>query len=280
MVGVELASLYALLGSTVALVESQSRLLASQDEELGIDLCSQLQSRGIEAHTSRAVVGIEASGGRLVARGEAGDEIASADLVVTAVGRRPNDSELELEARGVTFENGRVGIDEHCRTSVEGIYAVGDLAHGSGSAQLAILEGRRAVDHALGRERTSRSRHAPVYIQSTPPVAAVGLTESAARDAGHEVAVGRARFCDSASGRTPGPPEGFVKVVANATHGRLLGVHLLGAPAKELIGEAAAALALGATIAELADMVHPTPGYGQVLAAAADAARPSDRGVS
>jgi len=272
-VGVELGSLYSRLGAAVTLVEARPRLLPALDEDLPAELSALLAARGIEIRTSCRVCAVEGSAQEAVVRCAADEKAQSADRVLLAVGRRPNTRGLGLEARGVKIDRGRIVVDAHCQTSVGGVYALGDLVHGSGFAQVAVAEGRTAAGHALGENVSMRGRHVPVCVHSCPPVAAVGLSEAAAREAGHEVALGTARFEESVRGSLAEVPGGLVKVVANAQHGRLLGVHIVGPCAEELVGEAALALSFGATAAELARNLHPTPGYGEVLAEAAGSVR-------
>jgi dihydrolipoamide dehydrogenase len=272
-VGVELSSLYSFFGTAVTLVEARPRLLPAQDEDLSVELSALLGARGIDLRTSCRVAEVSGGASEVVVRCASGEEAPPADCVLLAVGRRPNVRGLGLEARGVKLDRGRIVVDEHCQTSAGDVYAVGDLVHGSGFAQVAVAEGRVAAGHALGEKASMKDLHVPVCIHSSPPVASVGLSETEAREAGHEVAVGKARFEESVRGSLAEATGGLVKVVANAQHGRLLGVHIVGPRAEELVGEASLALSFGATAAELARNLHPMPGYGETLAEAAGAVR-------
>jgi len=274
-IGVEFATLFSSVEVDVTLVEMLPRLLPTMDHSLGQGLRSSLERRRVRVLTGAQVTGIEATDGglRVTVRSEGGEERAEAERVVYATGRRPNVEGLGLESAGVRYDASGIQVDEHMRTSVPTIYAIGDVAQGRWPlAHVASHEGMVAAEHIAGRARRMRYNAVPACVFSSPEVASVGLTEEEAQEQGYEVRVGVFELMASGKALAYGEREGFVKVVAEAKCGQVLGVHALGPHVSELIMEGVMAITLEATLEEFAAAIHPHPTLGEAMAEAALAA--------
>lgn len=258
---VEFATLYAALGSRVTLVVDGPYPLPEEDYEIGQRLQALLQGQGVEVLTDARLRSATrtADGLKVVLAGARGETEVAADRVLWA-GRVPDGEGLGLAEVGVERKEGAVVVDDRQETSVPGIFAVGDLTGGPMYSSLATAEGLVAAENAMGRARSLDRRAVPRYAFSIPEVAAVGLTEDQAMDAGYEVEVANVPLATSARAMGLGEIEGGIKLVADRKRGRLLGVHIVGYRATELIAEAALALQLEALAEDLAwaIRIHPT----------------------
>jgi dihydrolipoamide dehydrogenase len=275
VVGVEFADLFNAFGTQVIVVEMLDRLLPLMDADLGQALARSLERRRVKVHVASRVTRLEAVEGGLRAtvvtpKGEASVE---ADQVLVAVGRRPNVEDLGLEAAGVRVEKAGIAVDAHMQTSVPGVYAVGDVTGGALLAHVAMRGGEIAVENALGRPAALDLKTVPWCVYTSPEIASVGLTEAQARDKGYDVQVGRFPLQANGKALTYGEREGFVKVVAEARFGEVLGLHLVGPHASDLIHEGGLALALEATLDELTTTLHGHPSLGEAVREAALACR-------
>ena len=274
VIGLEFASIYARLGAEVTVVEYTDQILPGSDPELVKLLARSLQKQGIAIKTATKAAGYEKtkSGLRVTVEPVAGGEpeTLDADKILLAVGRVPVTEGLNLEAAGVrTDERGFVPTNEHMETNVPGVYAIGDVARPPLLAHKAMKEGLVAAEHAAGRP-AAFDQQVPSVVYTQPEFASVGMTEAEAKERGIEARVGR--FPLSASGRamTLQRTEGLVKVVADAANDLLLGVHVLGPGASDLIAEATLALEMAATATDLALTVHPHPSLSENLMEAAE----------
>ena len=190
-----------------------------------------------------------------------------------AVGRRPVTDDVGLNTTGVTVDDrGFIEVDEFMHTSEDWVYAIGDIVETPWLAHVASKEGILAVDHIAGADpRPLNYGHVPNCTYCTPEVASVGLTERAAEEAGYDVKVGKFPFSAIAKATILGKSDGFVKIVADAKYGELLGMHIVGAKATELITEATLALGLEATVDEIIGAIHPHPTLAEAVAEAAHA---------
>ncbi|MEE8337914.1 MAG: dihydrolipoyl dehydrogenase [Dehalococcoidia bacterium] len=268
-VGVEFAYLWNAYGAQVTLIEALPQLLPGEDEEAAAALERSFSRRGIAVRTSTPVAAVVAAGAGATVTLESGEELA-ADGVLLAAGVTPNSERLGLEQLGVTLDRGFVQVDGHCRTNVDGLWAIGDLtgelplAHAASAQAVVVAEAIAGLDPPpLDYAWMPRA----VYCQ--PQVASVGLTAAAARDRGHEVSVGR--FPYGANGRALALDggEGFVKLVVDAQSQELLGAQIVGHAATELIAQASLARLLETTPAELAATVHPHPTLSEAIKEAA-----------
>lgn len=268
-VGAEWASLFNSLGSEVTLVEMAPSLVPVEDAEIGKALQRSLSKAGVRVCTGSTVSAIERTG-----RGKSaalrvtveGDEQRTVDAVLVGVGRRPNTAGLDLDRAGVsTDERGFVQVDDQLRTSGEHVYAIGDVTGRMLLAHVASHQGITAAEVIAGDESKRMDYTVvPAATFTHPEIASVGLTEKRARELGHEVVTAKFPFAALGRAKTYGDTDGFMKVVAGATYGEVLGVHILGPSASDLITEGALAIGVEATLDELADTVHAHPTLGEI----------------
>ncbi|MGH2584169.1 MAG: dihydrolipoyl dehydrogenase [Dehalococcoidia bacterium] len=271
-IAAELATAFARLGSAVTLLCPEERLLPELDEPLlSRAVAGGLQRLGGEVIRSVTIEGIE--DGMVAYRTDGGSTSVGADLVIDAARRVPNTADLGLEHAGVRLlGDGTIAVDAQCRTSAHHIFAAGDITPGPALAHRAIAQGRVAAEAAGGLPSALDATVLPLAFFTEPEVAAAGLSERAARGQGYDVIA--ARFPFGASGRalTLEEPDGLVQVVAERAGGRLLGVQIAGPVATELIGEAALAIEMTATLEDLALTLHPHPSLAESFVEAADLA--------
>jgi dihydrolipoamide dehydrogenase len=272
-VGVEFAYSLAAFGSRVTLVEMAETLLPGMDGDLGRELARAFTRQGIEVLTGHRFERLtrQPGGARVAVTGPAGTRTLEAARVLVAVGRAPLSTELGLEDVGVRTEKGFVVTGDGMQTSVEGVYAIGDLVGPLLLAHAASEQGVVAVE-TIARRRAGGHvdpSRVPVCIYCMPEVAAVGLTEADARAAGHDVRIGTFPFRALGKAMASGHTEGFVKLVTEARHGAILGVHMIGAGVTELIAEAGLARTLEATTEEVIATVHAHPTMSEAVREAA-----------
>ena len=257
-VGVEFADVYAAYGAEVTVLEALPRVVPLEDEEVSTQLARTFSRRGITLRTGVKVtsakpggkgVGVETDGGRL-----------EAEQVLMAVGRGAKVSGLGLEGLGVTLERGFVKVSPRMETSVKGLYAIGDMAGAPLLAHKAMAEGVVAAEAIAGRDpRPVDYTNVPSCTYCRPQIASIGLTEARARENGREVTVGKFPFTASGKAVALGETDGFVKVVADKASGELLGVHIVGPEATEIIHEFAVGRTLEATLEEMIHTIHAHP---------------------
>ncbi len=270
--GAEIASAYARLGSEVQLFEALGRVLPTEDADVSKAAGRAFAKQGIEVHTETFVTDVQPGDDGV---GFAyGDERGTADWLVIAAGRAADVAALGLEAAGVTVaDTGLIEVDGALRTAAAGIYAIGDLVPGPALAHKASDEGIIAVEDAAGHQ-THPLVHAdiPRATFCTPNVASFGLTEAEARDAGHDVVVGKVPYGAVGAGTVYGDRQGLIKVVGETRYGELLGGHIVGAKATDLIQELVNVRALEGGYQEVARIVHGHPTLSEGVMEAARAA--------
>ena len=274
-VGTEFASIYASFGSQVTLVEMLPRVLPLEDEEISAELARALKKRGIKVRTDTRLTACETTeaGVKLNLEHKDKTETLEAEVLLVAVGRAPVSADLGLEAVGVGVERGYVKVNEYLQTAVPHIYAIGDLITTPWLAHVASSEGILAVEHMAGQAvRPINYDHVPSCTYCEPEVASVGLSEAKARERGYQVATGKFPFTALAKAAILGKSEGFVKVVRDTRYDELLGVHIVGPHATDLIAEACVALRVEATNEELLRTMHAHPTLSEAVAEAAHAA--------
>lgn len=275
-IGVEFATLFSALDVQVTVVERMARLLPTLDADIGGALEWSLKEKGIRIYTGGRVVEVKEAAPEEVAviiAAADGEHIAKVEKVLLAVGRQPNVEGLGLEVAGVRCVEKGVAVDEHMRTSQSHIYAVGDVTGGIMLAHVASREGIVAAENAMGRGSKMDYKAVPNCIFSTPEVATVGLSEEEARGRGYDVKVGCFPFNGNGKALIAGDAEGFVKVVAEAKYGEILGLHIVGPHASDLILEGALALTSEATLEEIEATLHAHPTLGEAVAEAIMAAQ-------
>jgi dihydrolipoyl dehydrogenase len=271
--GSEIASAYARLGTEVTLVEMLDQLLPLEDKDMARVVERQFKKDGMEVMLGTKVE--EVTEQKTGVKVKAGDKELKADYLAIAGGRRPDTDPLNLEAAGVqTEEDGRIKIDEYQRTTAEGIYAIGDIVRGPALAHKASEEGVIAVEHAAGV-----STH-PIDINLVPgatfchpQVASVGLTEDEAKETGREIKVGKFKLGGAGASVVYDDRAGLVKIVGDAEYGEILGAHIVGNIACDMISEFVDVMALEGGYQELERIIHPHPTMSEAVL---DAARAVD----
>jgi len=275
-VGVEFASMFQSFGSKVSLIEVLPRLVPVEDEEVSVELLKSFKKRGIETLIETRVEGISEAGDGVEVRFSRTDgtsDTRTVDKLLVAVGRKPRTEDIGLEECGVSLERGTIVVDETMQTSVKGIYAIGDVVATQQLAHVASAEGVLAVERIAGRDvQPLNYLHMPGATYCTPEIGSVGLTEAAAREKGRDVRIGKFPFAASPKAAILGDTEGFVKVVSDAKYGELLGVHIVGPHATDLIAEAVVALTHEGTAESLMRTVHAHPTLSESVAEAAHGA--------
>jgi dihydrolipoamide dehydrogenase len=275
VIGVELATIYSGLGSRVTILEMMDRVLPALDAELSAACAKALRGRGVKLHLQSTAEGIaDLPDGKARVRFVEGGAEAEllADRVAVCVGRKANIGGLGLEKAGVRIENGWIGIDAFLRTSVPGIYAVGDVTGGPLLAHVASHQGAVAACNIHGEEKEYQMRIVPQCVFASPEIATVGLSEAEARNQGRNVVVGRFPMGGNGKAVLMRQTGGFAKIVVDAGDGDILGVQIIGPHASDLIGEAVMAMQAEATVHEMAEAIHPHPTLTESLHEAALAA--------
>ncbi len=274
-VGTEFASVFRSFGAEVTLVEMLPRALPIEDEEVSKELERQFRKRDIKVLTSTQLETAEQteSGVRMSLRQGTKEIQLETELLLVAVGRAPVTEDLGLEQLGVELDRGYVRIDPLMRTSAAGVYAIGDVVNTPWLAHVASAEGILAVEHMAGLDvRPLDYDQTPSCTYCDPEVASVGLTEAKARERGYDVAVGKFSFMASGKARILGQTGGFVKIVRETRYDEILGVHIIGPHATDLIAEAGVALHGEVTTEELMRTIHAHPTLSEAVMEAAHAA--------
>jgi dihydrolipoamide dehydrogenase len=268
-IGVEFATYYRQLGAKVTLLEALDRLVPLEDEEVSAALLQSFRKQGIECRTGVRVKGARSDEHGVTVILEGGE--VSAEQLLVAVGRRPCTDGLGLEAVGVkTDSRGFIVVDEWLRTTAPGIWAIGDAVGGFLLAHAAAHEGVIAAEDIAGQRLHPMEQDLVTRCTySSPEMASVGLTEQQARDRGHEIKVGKFPFAANARALIHGEPAGFAKLVSDARTGQILGAHLIGIQATELIAEPALARLFQGDPWEVGRNIHPHPTLSEVFGEAA-----------
>jgi dihydrolipoamide dehydrogenase len=273
-VGVEFASVYSRFGSDTTIVELMPRLLPLEDEEVSKELEKSFRKRGIKSQLDTKLEKLEKTdtGIRLTGKTSKGQDVTlEAEMLLVAVGRMPYLEGLGLEGTKIKVERGAIQVDEYLHTGEEGVYAIGDVIPTPWLAHLASKEGILAVEQIAGQHaQPINLRHVPSCTYCDPEVASVGLTEAKARELGYDVKTAKFPFSASGKARILGEEEGFVKVVSETKYDELLGVHIIGPHATELIAEACVALQLESTAEELGRTMHAHPTIAETVMEAAE----------
>lgn len=267
-VGTEFASMFADFGCEVTLIEALPRILPLEDEESSQIVAAALEQRGVHIHANTPVRGLSIAneGANLTCEGEGHTFAVVADKVLIAIGRKPNTAELGLEALGVKMTRGYVDVDSDLRSSVPDIFAIGDCIFTLALAHVATAEGKYVAELLSGgRPRRLLYDNMPRATYCEPEVASVGLTEAQAREQGLNITVSRFPMRNSGKAAVYGQMEGLVKIISERPSGLVLGVHIVGHSAPELIAEAALAMQLEATAAEIAETVHAHPTISEAV---------------
>ncbi len=273
-VGVEFAQMYARFGSRVTVVQRSERLVPGEEPEIGEELADVFESEGITVYTSAEAVRVDRREGgvRVRIREESGESELDGSHMLVAAGRTPNTVDLGLEAAGIeTDAKGFISVDRLFRTTAEGVWAMGDVT-GEPMFTHTARDDADLLYRILLKDDEDASwegRVVPHAVFTDPEIASVGLTEAEAREAGHDVSVNVQDFRGVARAKAGGTTRGLIKIIGDRASGRLLGGHILGPSAGELIHEIVLALLLGARTNDLARMIHVHPTLSEGINAAA-----------
>jgi dihydrolipoamide dehydrogenase len=263
-VGVEFASIYRAFGSEVTVFEMLPRLVPVEDEEVSKELERSFKKRGIRCETGAKVLEVNKQPNEVrlkVQLASGGTEEFAGDTLLVAVGRKPNTENVGIENTRIELDRGFVKVDGYQRTGEAGVYAIGDIVAGTPQlAHVATMEGMVAVGHMAGKPvQPINKLRIPGATYTEPGIGSVGLTEKQAREKGYDVKVGKFPFAGNSKASILGSHGGFVKVVADAKYGEILGVHIIGPHGYELIAEAVAAMESEATVESMMATIHAHP---------------------
>jgi dihydrolipoamide dehydrogenase len=275
-VGVEFASIFKSYGSEVTVIELLPRLVPGEDEAVSAELEKNFKRRGIKSYTNTKVTAAKA-GAKGVEIEMSGGQKLNVDVLLVATGRGPVTEGLDVEKLGLTLDRGYVVVNELFQTNVPGISAIGDVITMGGPhyqlAHVSSMEGILLAERIAGHTvRPIDYDHVPRCTYCEPEIGSVGLTEAQAREKGYDVRTGSFPFKALARARMAGETDGFVKIVADKKYDEILGVHIIGPRATELIAEAVLMLRMECTIEELVKTIHAHPTMSEAVGEAAHAA--------
>lgn len=274
-IGVEFAYFYNEYGTEVHVVEMMDRIVPVEDADVSKELDRNFKKAGIKIYTNAKVSKITALKSKVKVQLErkGKEETLEGDIALVAVGVTGNIENIGLEELGVKTDKGAISINEYNQTTIPNIYAIGDVTGPPWLAHVASAQGHVAAEHSVGHETTPVDyTNIPGCTYCQPQVASIGLTEAAAKEKGHDVKIGRFDFKASGKAMATGDTAGFVKLVFDSQYGELLGAHIIGSKATEMIAELGMAKALESTWHELATTVHAHPTLSEaVMEAALDA---------
>lgn len=272
VIGMEFASIFHALGSQVTVLEFCKEILPNFDNDIAKRLRMTLKAKGLPVVTQANVTGIhaEADGSLTVAyrHKDATDQTVGADLVLTAVGRIPNLATLELERAGIAYTGKGITVNGNMQTNVPHIYAIGDVNGLCQLAHAASFQGERALNHIMQKADSLQLDIMPAAVFTCPEMASVGLTEESAKKLGLEYRVGKSFFRANGKAQAMGATDGMVKLIAD-TDGGIVGCHVLGAHAADLVQEITALIHFGATVRDVAGIVHTHPTLAEAILDAA-----------
>ncbi len=269
--GAEFACIFNALGTKVTIVKRRPLRLEPVDEEVGRRFAQTLPRQGIDVRIGAAVKAIRKEGESLkvvwdTAEGEQG---VAGQVVLMATGRKPHTAGLGLAELGIRMDGSAIMVNEYLETNIKSVYAIGDVLGKNMLAHVASYEGEVAVENALGRSRQADYRAVPSCVFVQPEIACVGITEAAAKDRGISYKVSKLPFLTCGRAVAMGETTGIVKMICDAENGRVLGIHIMGPHASDLIAEGALAMQMGATAKDIAHTMHAHPTVPEALQEAA-----------
>ncbi len=274
-IGSELAFFYNSIGTQVTLIEYLDNIVPLEDEEVSAQLSRSFRKAGIKVMVSTQVQAVDTKGEgcTLTLKTKKGEETLQADVVLSAVGITPNTEGIGLETLNIATEKGRIKVDEHYRTNVSGIYAIGDVINTPALAHIASAEALHCVESIAGMEvKPINYLNFPSCIYTSPEIASCGMTEKVAREKGFELKIGKFPYTASGKAAAAGEKDGFVKLIFDAANDTLLGAHLIGANVSEMIAGLVTARNLGVKGKEIIHSIHPHPSMSEAIMEAAAAA--------
>ena len=269
VIGIEFATLFNTLGKKVIVVEAINKILGPTDDEVSKLMATVLKKKGVEIHTGAKVVAIE-NGTKVVYEEDGKTCEAVGEQVIVAIGRRPVTKDMGFEAAGVKMtERGFVEIDDHCRTNVPNIYAIGDITGKIQLAHVASAQGHCAAANCAGKDQTINYDIVPSCIYTTPEIAQVGLTESQCKDKNLNIKVGKFSIAGNGRSMIMGEGTGLAKIMTDARTGEIYGAAIMAPRATDMISEISAVMKSEGTIDELSATIHPHPTVAEIIVEAA-----------
>lgn len=269
VIGLELGSVYARLGAKVSVVEYMDSIIPTMDRTMGKELQKVLKKIGFEFYLKHKVTAVENTGNEAVVKAEnsKGEEISlNGDYVLVSIGRKPYTEGLNAEAAGVVInDRGQVEVNDHLQTNVDNIYAIGDVVKGAMLAHKAEEEGVLVVEQLAGQKPHINYLLIPGVVYTWPEVASVGYTEEQLKEKGTAFKTGKFPFMASGRARASGDTDGLVKVLADQQTDEILGVHIIGPRAADIVGEAVVAMEYRASAEDIARMSHAHPTYSEAF---------------
>jgi dihydrolipoyl dehydrogenase len=271
VIGQEFAAIFAALGSKVTVVEVLDRILNEVDTEIARRYASLLPGYGVSTELSARIKGIEKAGDllRVVYEKRDKEKVCEADVVLMAAGRRPYLEGLGLSESGVEVKNRAIHVDQHLRTSVEGIYAIGDVTGRKMLAHVASYHGEIVAENVAGREREVEDNLVPGCVFTSPQIAWVGLTEEQAKESGRPFRTSIYSFASNGKAQAMGETRGWLKLIEDSQTGRIVGAHFLGPQVSELIGGVTLAIRKGLSATDIIETIYPHPTLSEGLREAA-----------
>jgi dihydrolipoamide dehydrogenase len=267
-IGSEFAWFYQSIGTQVTLIEVLPNVVPIEDEEVSKQLERSFKKAGMKVLTGAMVESVDTKGSlcKVNVKTKKGGEVIEAEIVLSAVGVATNLEGIGLEETGIKVEKGKVIVDDFYKTNVDGYYAIGDIVKGPALAHVASHEGIICVEKIAGKDPEPMDYdNIPSCTYTHPEIASVGMTEKAAKEAGHEILVGKFPFTASGKASASGSKEGFIKVIFDAKYGEWLGAHFIGENVTELIAEVVVARKLETTGKEIIESVHPHPTLSEAI---------------
>jgi dihydrolipoamide dehydrogenase len=274
-IGSEFANFYNSIGTEVTLVEFLPNVVPNEDEEVSKALARSFKKSKMKVMLKSSVEKVDTSGKlcKVTIKTPKGEETVEAEVVLSAVGVAPNIENIGLEDAGVDVEKGKVKVDDFYKTTVDGVYAIGDIVGGPALAHVASAEGIACVEKIAGlKPEPIDYGNVPGCTYTTPEVSSVGMTEAQAKEAGHDIKVGKFPYTASGKASAAGEKDGFVKLIFDKKYGELLGAHMIGGNVTEMISEMVVARKLEITGHELMKTIHPHPTMSEAVMEAAAAA--------
>ncbi len=274
-IGIEFAYVYNAMGTEVTVVEFMPNIVPIEDEDVSKQLEKSFKKAGVKIMTESSVESVDTSGTgcKVKIKTAKGEEIIECDVVLSAVGIEANIQNIGLEDLGIVVDKGRILVDDFYQTNIPGYYAIGDVIPTQALAHVASAEGIICVEKLAGHNPEPLDYgNIPGCTYASPEIASVGLTEKAAKAAGHDIKIGKFPFSASGKASAAGAKDGFVKLIFDSKYGELLGAHMIGANVTEIIAEIVAIRKLEITGHELIKTVHPHPTMSEAVMEAAAAA--------
>ena len=274
-IGIEFAYFYNAMGTEVTIIEYLDRIVPIEDKEISKQLERSFKKSGIKIMTGTEVTGVDTKGKgvKAIVKTNKGEEVISADIVLSAVGIKTNIENIGLEDVGIAVDRDKIMVNDFYQTNLPGYFAIGDVTQGQALAHVASAEGILCVEKIAGhRVEPLDYGNIPGCTYCSPEIASVGLTEEQAKEKGFEIKVGKFPFSASGKAQAGGNPDGFVKVIFDAKYGEWLGCHMIGTGVTDMIAEAVLGRKLETTGHEVLKTIHPHPTMSEaVMEAVADA---------